>query len=137
MADARALGVSDARSAPDRRRDDAVVVKALARVFEAWNVGALEAAQLVGVSPRTWARMKSDTWSGSFKDDQRMRASGIIGLYKGLHLYFGNDLADKWVKMPNTGPLFEGSVPVSYMIGGGIPAIIEVRRYIDAVRGGV
>jgi uncharacterized protein (DUF2384 family) len=137
MSDARALGVSDAPNIPDRSREAAAAVKALARVFDAWKVGTPEASRLAGVSARTWTRMKTGKWTGSMSDDQRQRASAIIGIYKGLHLYFGDDLADKWVKLPNAGPLFEGGVPVSYMIGGGIPAIIEVRRYIDAIRGGV
>jgi uncharacterized protein (DUF2384 family) len=137
MAEAEALGVFDAPSISDESCEVAVVVKALARVFDFWKVGTLEASQLAGVSGRTWARMKTGKWSGSLSVDQRQRASAVIGIYKGLHLYFGDDLADKWVKLPNAGPLFRGRVPVSYMIEGGIPAIIAVRRYIDAVRGGV
>ena len=66
-----------------------------------------------------------------------MRASALIGLYKGLHLYFGDELADRWVKLPNSGPLFEGLAPVDFMQQGGLPAIMNVREYIDAVRGGL
>lgn len=115
-----------------------VAVKALVRVLAAWKVGAEASAFLAGVpSTRTWARMKSGTWAGSLTQDQFMRASAIVGVYKSLHLYFGDTLADSWVLLPNSGPLFRGLTPCQYMVDGGLPAILEVREYIDAVRGGM
>jgi uncharacterized protein (DUF2384 family) len=116
---------------------DEVAIKALTRIFKAWRVAAPEAAKLSGVSERTWNRMKNGTWAGSLNQDQQLRASALAGLYKGLHLYFNDTLADKWVKMPNRGPLFEGRAPIDCMIEGGLPAIIKVREYIDSVRGGM
>lgn len=116
---------------------DAVAVKAMVRVFKAWRLGIPDAARLAGVSERTWSRMKGEAWPGALSHDQRLRASAIVGVYKGLHLYFGDDLADKWVKMRNRGPLFEGSTPVEHMLDGGLPAIIHVREYVDAIRGGM
>ena len=66
-----------------------------------------------------------------------LRASALVGLYKGLHLYFGADLADTWVSLPNRGPLFQGNSPVDFMTAGGLPAIMETRDYVDSVRGGL
>jgi hypothetical protein len=66
-----------------------------------------------------------------------MRASGLVGVYKGLHLYFSDELADQWVQMPNQGKLFNGSIPAAFMVSGGLPAILRVREYIDALRGGM
>jgi len=116
---------------------DLTAVKSLSRVFKAWRVPGEIAARLSGVSERTWTRMRSGAWSGSLNQDQRMRASALIGLYKGLHLYFGDPLADQWVKMPNRGPLFAGRSPLDHIQDGGLPAMIETREYIDAVRGGM
>jgi hypothetical protein len=81
--------------------------------------------------------MKSGAWDASLSQDQLMRASGLVGIYKGLHLYFSDALADRWPQMPNTGPLFRGSSPAAYMVAGGLPAILRVRDEIDALRGGV
>jgi uncharacterized protein (DUF2384 family) len=110
-------------------------IKALPRVFAAWHVTAPDAAKLAGTSERTWRRMRNGSWSGSLSQDQSMRASAVIGLYKRLHLYFGYDLADRWVKLPNRGPLFREKSPLAYMIDGGLPAIIATREYVDAIRG--
>ena len=116
---------------------DSVAVKALVRVFKAWTINAGRSAKLAGVSERTWTRMVSGTWSGSLSQDQLLRASALVGLYKGLHLYFGDDLADTWVSLPNRGPLFQANSPVDFMTAGGLPAIMETRDYVDAVRGGL
>ena len=123
--------------AHDTDHRDAVVVKAIVCVFKAWRVSASDAARLAGVSERTWSRIKGEDWSGSLTDDQLTRASAVIGLYKALHLYFSDDLADRWPKMRNLGPLFQGATPVAFMAEGGLPAMLDARGYIDAVRGGV
>lgn len=123
--------------APDAVDTDAVAVKAMTRVFKAWRLGGERSAKLAGVSERTWARMQAATWAGSLSQDQLLRASALVGLYKGLHLYFGADLADRWVSLANRGPLFGGSAPVDVMVAGGLPAMVDARDYVDAVRGGL
>ena len=60
--------------------------------------------------------------------DQLTRVSALVGLFKGLHLLFADATADEWVRRPNSGPLF---------VGGGIPTMLDIRRYVDAVRGGL
>lgn len=95
-----------------------------------------EAAGLLDVSARTWARVKTGSWTGRLSQDQLLRASGLIGLYKGLHLYFSDPLADEWVRLANTGPAFGGRRPVDVMIAGGLPAILQARDHVDALRGG-
>lgn len=137
MASTHASAAIEGRTTYQAERTDPVAVKAVSRVFKAWRVSAPDAARLAGVSERTWSRMKGEAWSGSLSDDQRTRAGAIVRLYKGLHLYFGEDLADKWVRMPNKGPLFEGATPVAYMTQGGLPAILAACEYVDAIRGGV
>ena len=69
--------------------------------------------------------------------DQLTRVSALVGVYKGLHLLFADETADEWARRPNRGPLFDRETPVQAMIEGGIPRMLEVRRYIDAVRGGL
>ena len=115
-----------------------VAIKAISRLLAAWNIKDETAARLAGVgSTRTWQRMKHEDWSGDLSQDELTRMSALVGLYQGLHVYFGNDLADAWVTLENDGPLFGGSSPLDFMLEGGIPAIIRVRDYVDAIRGGL
>jgi hypothetical protein len=46
-------------------------------------------------------------------------------------------MADRWPRLRNSGPLFENLSPVERMMEGGIPAMIEIRRYVDGLRGGL
>jgi hypothetical protein len=41
------------------------------------------------------------------------------------------------MELPNRGPLFGGLTPVESMIEGGIPQMLDVRRHVDALRGGL
>ncbi|WP_246660543.1 antitoxin Xre-like helix-turn-helix domain-containing protein [Nitratireductor sp. XY-223] len=120
----------------DDDRVAAVAAKAYARIVAAWKLNNRLAADLIAVSPRTWARMKSGQWTGRLNRDQLLRVSAITGLYKALHLYFSDALADRWVGLRNSGPIFSGREPVEAMIEGGLPAIMETRNYVDALRGG-
>ncbi len=115
----------------------AVAVRAFSRIADAWSLRNDDAAELVGASTRTWARMKKADWSGRLSQDQLMRISALVGLYKALHLYFSDRLADRWVCLPNNGPTYRGHAPLEVMKTGGLPAIMNVRNHVDALRGGL
>ena len=66
-----------------------------------------------------------------------MRVSAMIGVFKGLHLLFADDMADRWVRLRNSGPLFANLTPVEAMTERGIPGMIDMRHGIDAVPGPV
>ena len=121
----------------DRQRLSDVALKAFKALAEQWRLSNAEAAALLGVSDSTWDRIKRNTWGQPLSQDQLTRASAAIGIYKGLHLLFADQMADRWPKLPNRGPVFQRKSPVEAMIEGGIPLMLEARRYIDAVRGGV
>lgn len=91
----------------------------------------------MGVSERTWNRMKTQAWSGTLSQDQLLRASGLIGIYKGLHLYFSEPLANDWIGLSNSGPVYQNHRPVDAMISEGLIAIYSTRDYVDALRGGL
>lgn len=81
--------------------------------------------------------MKKGEWSGNLSQDTLTRVSALLGIYKGLRLFFSQPLADEWVKRPNNGPLFEGRRPIDLMIEGGVPELLAVRRHVHALLGGL
>jgi hypothetical protein len=121
----------------ERGRFTPVALKALLRLAEAWGLTGQEAAALIGVSTTTWDRMRAGRWAGIMSQDQLTRASALIGVYKALHLLFADGMADRWPRLPNRNPLFGSLSPVAAMIEGGIPRLIETRRHVDAMRGGL
>lgn len=124
-------------NADDRTRLSPVALKAFRAIADRWGLANAEAAALLGVSESTWDRIKRDAWDQPLSQDQLTRASAAIGVYKGLQLLFADQMADRWPKLPNRGPIFQRRSPVDAMIEGGIPLMLEVRRYVDAVRGGL
>ena len=124
-------------SEADRTRLTAVALKAFVRLAQAWELTNADAAALLGVSPSTLERIKRGVRESDLSQDQLTRVSALIGIYKGLHLLFADSMADRWPHLANKGPLFNRETPIRAMIEGGIPHMIEVRRYIDAVRGGL
>lgn len=129
--------IAVAAPAAENDRLDSVAVKAVVRIMDSWEIGNLQSANLVQESVRTWNRMRSGQWNGRLTQDQKLRISGIVGVYKGLHLYFNDKLADMWPGLANDGPLFRGRSPIDFMGEGGLVAILECRKYVDAIRGGL
>ena len=120
----------------DRARLSAVALKAFLALIKAWDLSNAEAATLLGVSASTLDRMKRGA-RPTLSQDQLTRISALVGVYKGLHLLFADETADEWARRRNSGPLFERETPIQAMIEGGIPRMLEIRRYVDAVRGGL
>src|SRR5215467_4300609 len=121
----------------DRDRLSPVALKAMKAIAAHWHLRGHEIAALLGVSPSTWDRMAAGKWEQSLSQDQLTRVSAIVGVFKGLHLMFADDMADRWARLRNKGPLFDNRTPVETMIEGGIPAMLDVRRHVDALRGGL
>jgi uncharacterized protein (DUF2384 family) len=138
-----ALGASPGRVEPqtfssesDRARLSEVAIKAFLAVMKAWALSNAEASDLLGVSASSLDRMKRGN-RPTLSQDQLTRVSALVGIYKGLHLLFSDSASDDWVRRPNRGPLFDRQTPIQSMIEGGIPRMLDVRRYVDAVRGGL
>jgi hypothetical protein len=123
----------------DRAKPDmqSVALKAFSRAAEAWSLTTAEAAGLADMSESTWKRAKKAGFAGELTRDQMLRLSALIGLYKSLELYFNPPIASQWIKLANQGPEFQGGRPIDVMVRDGLPKIIRVRTYVDALRGGV
>ncbi|PWB83460.1 MAG: DUF2384 domain-containing protein [Methylocystaceae bacterium] len=124
--------------AATRERLTPAAVEGVVRLAEIWRLTSAEICALLGgVSERTWFRMKKGQWPGALSQDTLTRVSALVGIFKGLRLLFSEPLSDEWVRLPNKGPLYGGRRPLDAMIEGGIPKMLEVRRHIDALRGGL
>jgi hypothetical protein len=113
-------------------------IDGVVRLAEIWRLTSAEICALLGdVSERTWFRMKKGEWTGALSQDTLTRISALVGIFKGLRLLFSEPLSDEWIRLPNKGPLYAGRRPIDAMIEGGIPRMLEVRRHVDAMRGGL
>ena len=119
--------------AADRQRLSPACARAMRNIFREWRVPRHQAAALLGVSLYSWNRIQNDKWCGCFSQDQLTRASLILSIYGSLHSVFDQVLADQWVGLTNSGPLFSGQRPIEFMISEGILAMYSVRRHLESL----
>jgi uncharacterized protein (DUF2384 family) len=120
-----------------RARLTPAALEAVRNLAKAWGATGDQMAALLGMSSSTWDRVRADTWQQALTQDQLTRVSALVGVYKGLKLLFSDRMADRWPMLRNAGPLFANRSPVQTMVEEGIPVMLEVRRYVDALRGGL
>jgi hypothetical protein len=131
----RAPAPADLNSKPERERLSRSALRGFFRIVERWGVRDELARELLGgVSSSAYYEWKKNP-SRVLEVDRITRVSYLIGIYKALHILYGDKLADEWVNLPNANPIFGGMTPLSYMIAGGLVAMQTVRKLLDARRG--
>ena len=119
-----------------RERLSAPALKAFFNIMARWKVRDEDARALVGgVSNGPFYEMKRDP-DRVLDADRLTRVSYLVGIFKALNILHAPALADEWVHLPNSNPIFAGRAPLDYMMRGGIPAMQTVRRLLDARRAG-
>jgi hypothetical protein len=112
-------------------------VKGFLKIAALWELRDEDARQLLGgVSNGAFYELKK-AGSRSLDQDRLTRISLLTGIFKALNILYGKKLADRWVHMPNSNPMFGGETPLACMIKGGMPAMLRVRQLLDARRGGM
>jgi hypothetical protein len=125
------------RDPRERRRFSAPAIRSFFRIAEIWKLTNDEQRALLGWPPESTFYKYKAGQTGTLYYDMLMRISLLLGIYKDLHvLYPDPGLADRWVKLPNSNPLFGGDPALTLMTGGGIDGLYQVRRLLDARRGG-
>jgi hypothetical protein len=115
----------------------ASALKAFLNIASRWELNESQARGLLGgIASSTFHAWKTDPKKQKLTQDTLLRISLVIGIYKALHIYFGEDWADRWVTLGNRGSMFAGATPLDYMIRQGQPGMFQVRRMLDAWRGG-
>ena len=120
----------------NRIRLSPAAVKGLLRIATHWKLRDEDTRVLLGgVSSGSFYALKSGA-ARTLGEDELTRISLLIGIYKALNILYGHRLADAWMGLPNTNPMFGGETPLEYVKRGGIPAFMRVRQLLDARRGG-
>ena len=123
--------------AQQRRRLSENAIKVFVNIARKWALNEVQARGLLGgVASSTFHAWKTKPKGKHLDQDTLTRISLVIGIYKALNIYFGKPWADRWVTLENRGPLFAGHAPIDYMLLHGQPGMAEVRRMLDAWRGG-
>jgi hypothetical protein len=118
-----------------------VAIRAFFRLTSHWKIRDEDARGLIGgISNGSFYHLKRGAKTQDAKtldQDKLTRVSLLVGIFKALNILYGAKLADAWVQLPNTNPIFGGATPLSYMLKGGVPSMLRVRQLLDARRGGL
>jgi hypothetical protein len=118
------------------KRLSPAAVKAFLKIRELWELRDEDARRMLGgMSNGAFYQWKRKP-RGALDQDRLTRISVLTGIFKALNILYSKKLADHWVWLPNENPMFEGATPLSYMIKGGLPAMLRVRQLLDSRRGG-
>jgi hypothetical protein len=127
---------ADLSSRDVQKRLGPSAVKAFLKIRELWELRDEDARQLLGgMSNGAFYELKRKA-RGTLDQDRLTRISILTGIFKGLNILYSKKLADRWIQLPNENPMFEGETPRTYMIKGGLPAMLRVRQLLDSRRGG-
>ena len=127
----------DRRDPTVRRRMSGPAIRTFFNVAAAWQLSTEEQRALLGwPAESTFFKYKADRVS-TLPYDMVMRISLVLGIFKSLHiLYPEPELADRWVRLPNSNPMFGGKPALVLMTEGGMDGLYQVRRLLDGRRGG-
>ena len=121
-----------------RRKLSPAALRTFVNIVDKWNLTEAQARSLLGgVASSTWHAWKTNPKGRQLDQDTLTRISLAIGIYKALNIYFNKPLADRWILLGNRGAMFAGNSPLDYMIQNGLPGMLDVRRVLDAWRGGI
>ena len=136
--------ISTPNTVLDRRRDPKIrrqlsgpAMHAFFRIAETWGLNTEAQRALLGWPPEsTFFKYKAGQVA-ALPYDMLIRISLVLGIYKALQtLYPEPDLADRWVTLPNSNPLFGGKPALALMTEGGTDGLYQVRRLLDSRSGG-
>jgi len=119
-----------------------VAIRAFFRLTSHWKLRDEDARGLIGgISNGSFYQLKrgaAKTLDTKILDQDKLtRVSLLVGIFKALNILYSTKLADAWVQLPNSNPVFGGQTPLSYMLKGGVPSMLRVRQLLDARRGGL
>lgn len=114
-------------------------IKGFFRIAAKWHVRDEDARQLLGgVSTGSFYALKKTPHAPNrtLDQDTLTRISLLVGIFKALNILYSERLANAWITLPNTNPMFRGHTPLAYMLRLGLPGMMHVRQLLDARRGG-
>jgi hypothetical protein len=125
-----------------RRQLSGPGLRTFLNIAEQWQLSEAERRLILGLPSRStfhgWVAKARRGEAITLSVDELLRVSLVLGIYKNLRIIFArDDEAAGWLRSPNSGPAFGGQTPLALITSGTQDALLLVRRYLDAWRGGV
>ena len=130
------LSIEERKDPAVRQKMSGPALRSFFKLALTWDLNVAEQRALLGwPATSTFHKYKSGD-NGTLSVDTLTRISLVLGIYKALNiLYPDAQLANRWVKLPNSNPLFGGKPALVLMTDGDIDGLLQVRRLLDGRRG--
>jgi hypothetical protein len=131
-----------ARFQPEtRRRLSAPGFRTFLAIADLWGLNEDERRAILGFPSRStfhsWAKSVREHRDITLDVDVLTRISALLGIHQGLGVLFESEREGiAWLRQPHQAPIFGGKRPLSFVTAGDIDALLTVRRFLDAARGG-
>jgi hypothetical protein len=120
-----------------REKMSGPAMRAFLNIAREWKLTESQARGLLGgIASSTYHAWKNEPNKQKLSQDTLIRISLVIGIFKALQIYFDQSLANRWMTLGNRGLIFAGLPPIEYAIRHGQPGMMQIRRMLDAWRGG-
>lgn len=128
-------------SASDRRRVSGPGLRTFVNIADEWGLSEKQRMASLGHPGRStyynWLKRVQANDSVSLPVDTLLRISAVLGIYKALGILFPkHHEARAWLTSANAGLPFSGRAPIDLVTSGTQQGILDLRRYLDAWRGG-
>lgn len=115
--------------------DHAAAKLAFFQIMKRWLVDDSDARVLLGSPSRSSFYLHKRGDGGALSSDTLERIGYVLGIFKALELLFADaEQADSWMRRSNAA--FGGQSALERALSGRVVDLADVRRYLDAVRGG-
>jgi len=132
-----------ARFAPaNRRRLSAPALRTFLAIADLWDLNEGQRRLILGYPSRStyqsWSKQARGHGSFTLGVDMLTRISAVFGIHQALGVLFDNEREGvEWLRTPHNAPVFGGHAPIDLVTAGTQDALLTVRRFLDAARGGL
>lgn len=131
------------RFAPaNRRRLSAPGLRTFAAIADLWGLNEEQRRLILGMPSRStfhaWLKAAREHRDVTLDVDVLTRISAVLGIHQALGvLNIEEPDAVAWLRRPHLAPVFGGQPPLALIASGTQDGLMQVRRFLDAARGGL
>jgi hypothetical protein len=122
----------------DSAKGGHVALKGFFAIADKWQLSPDQCRILLGDIGKTTYHEYRKLPEVALRRDTLERISYVMGIYKSLRILFPSDeRANAWMHRPNQAFPFNGGSALDWILQGKVMDLAELRRYLDAQRGGI
>jgi hypothetical protein len=126
----------------ERRRVSGPGLRTFLAIADLWRITEEERLRILGSPSRStyhsWSKAAREHRDITLDLDALIRISAFLGIYQALRILHESESEGlAWLRSPHKATVFGGKPPMELLTSGSQDALLTVRRFLDAARGGI